>query len=236
MRETNAQHGSNQDTRTALPAAGIYGLLALALLVLIMAVTAVLARQPRILTSGEYRLQPGWQPLTDRQDQFTLNTPPNWTWMEAADAADLVRANTHLARPFQLFQALDESLTISMVGTTQAAAAERPLPLFVAVAHSRRLQPLPIDRLIAEVTERDPEMQQVEKLVRPGAVTQAEMFLRTSAPVMPLQCRLRFQTNQSAGFIIAGCANAATFGQYAGDIDTIMDSFQLLQTAVPSSP
>jgi hypothetical protein len=203
------------------------GLTALSLLLLIFATRAI-GQAPLLRVSGSSTPPIGWQPVTDSQLQFTLNLPATWQAIELTTAPNAtILTNTPpvpvLVDNFAALVADSELLFLGIEGDTAVFQTD---PIFVLVAKSNRLTRLSAEQLVVYAQQTLPAT--VQLIDADTAKRQLRFDLRYAN--VDWRCKEQFIPAKSTIYLVTTCASAARFSGYAADFETILRSFQLLDS------
>jgi hypothetical protein len=216
-----------------LRALAVYGLLTLAVVLGLWLVMRSLSRQPLLVRGAGVKLGGDWVNVTDVNLRFTLSMPADWQWIDADFRGQQELLGKVIDRQPYIDRALrplgdaagDVELLAAAVGTLVLEDTD-PKP-FVVVGRSDRLRDLTpqaaLDLLAGQplpVTE-----QEIDDHL--AGQTQAR-FNALDTP-NTYQCRHLFVTDEATGYLVATCAPQARFAALRGDLDDILDSFQLLE-------
>ncbi len=132
----------------SLTAVSFYALLTLATILLLVLTTRALAQYPLIQIDPQAPVKPGWTMFVDHRGIFTLDLPPQWTWLEDEPGGGLSLLTTALAASPQFETALSPlgqyatDTEVRLLAQAEADADDDSLPGFVVVGESARLNRL----------------------------------------------------------------------------------------------
>lgn len=205
----------------------VYGLLTAVIFVLFWLTTAVLDSAPRLIIDRETRLPSGWHAVADTQHTMTLNLPPRWQQVSLTDSP---WADPTLQHTFAIFSEADANLSVQLLAVDKLPAASEMPTAFVAAVSSQRLHSITPQQLVDFVTNNVPNASRAEVQTRLALPTQAQFRYSFNEPATPYECLLRFTPYPSQGQIAAACATGSSYSLMASDFETILNTFQRLQS------
>lgn len=219
-REINEADGDNLSI--SLSAVAFYGGMTAVCLLLLILLLQFFDRQPLYFVDRSVPRPRGWTVVTNQDQTFTFNLPPEWSWAEAAGAEERALSLTDPAR------------------LSSAQAALRPLaadnqPVFVATADTENapfffLIPLPdLSPSIGEIkTQLDdfPEARNVQSGLNNLGYNQLTFI--TSVPMAGETWSCRVKVLQQPGYLLTLCLPPGDFVEFNDDINAIVGSFQPL--------
>ncbi len=210
------------------------GLTAVTLLILIATIRAI-GKAPLFLVSGSTTPLVGWQPITDSELQFTLNLPEAWQTVELdrAPEAPGLRSSPPLQALGSLFDALVADTQLLLLGTADTAVFPSGAPVFVLVAQSQRLQRLRPDEITRYVQQQMPENVTLEATTRPADLAEANrgsLLFNIEQGEQVWRCLEQVVPGSSGIYLVVTCTSFAQFPRHQSDFDTILRSFQPLDS------
>jgi hypothetical protein len=214
-------------------AIAVYGLLTMTIIVALVVVMHALGRRPLLVSSANLRLGANWTAVTDNQLRYTLSLPPDWQWLDGAFRQqqgvvdDLVRREPVIAWSLTPLGRLGGELAILAVGSLPQLPESEERLTFVVVGHSPQLGELPPQAALAQLAEHVPPISGAELVEALPGQPQARFGLLDDG--RGYQCRMLFSPQATAAYVLAACAPQERFGLVQGDLNKILDSFQLIQ-------
>ena len=208
------------------------GLTAVALIILISTTRAI--GQAPLFSFGSYaRLELGWQPITDSQQQFALNLPQSWHIFELdrAPEAAVLKSSPPLQAIIPQLNSLAEDNELTFLGTEDTAVFANGSPVFVLVAHSQQLGQLSTDEAIAIAQQWLPENASLveSKIVEEDArKPRGSLLFNIEQDDQIWRCQEQLVTAVGGKYIVATCTSFAQFPAYLSDFELILESFQPL--------
>lgn len=208
------------------------GLTAIALLILITT-TRIIGQAPLFFSSRNTIPQPGWQPITDSQLQFTLNLPNTWDTfeMDRAPEAPSLRSSPPLQAVEQTFAALAGDTEWLFLGTEDTAVLANGNPVFVLIARSQRLQQLAPAEIIRYAQEQMPENVTFSPVTQSEASADAQtsnLLFNIKQGEEIWRCLEQIGPGSKGVYFVVTCTSFAQFPRHQTDFYTILHSFQPL--------
>lgn len=229
----SASTAESAPTDYDLRALVIYGLLTLAVVLLLWLVMSALGRQPTLVRS--VALGGGdWVSVTDADLRYTLSLPAGWQWLDVgyrdqeALLAEVIERQDYIAQALApLGRAAGDVTTLAVAANARDLNGPDPIP-FVVVGRSERLRDLSPEDALALLAGHDPPATETVIDRHLAGQPQARFDLLDFAN--SYQCRHLFVADAGvAGYLVAACAPPADFGGLRSSLGAILDSFQLLQ-------
>ena len=217
----------------SLSAVAIYAALTLIILLAIMLVTRSLEHKPLFLANPETSLESGWVPVTDQEQQFTLNIPSQWQWFEKENEEQQSSFNV-LAKndqfraavaPLANIAADTEVLLVALDDTTAESLAP---PGFLVVARSVDFRQLSSEQTLNQVRQNAANLLDAEITESFTGQNQVDILLDVDSADSPLRCRERLIQGSQAGYLVAGCTPRAGYPRYRNEFEAMVASFQPL--------
>jgi len=217
----------------SLTAVAIYAALALLTLVAIMLVTRSLKQKPFFLTNPEISLEPGWVPITDQAQQFTLNIPSQWQWFEQQNEGrpasfDALAENDQFraaVAPLANVATDTEILLVALNDTTTESLAP---PGFLVVARSVDFRQVSPEQTLNQVRQVAGNLLNAEITESFTGQNQVDMLLDVDNAGSPFRCQERLMQGPQAGYLVASCTPQAIYPRYRGELEAMIASFQPL--------
>ena len=208
------------------------GLTAVALLILIVTTRAI-GQAPLFIESRDNIAPAGWQPFTDNQLQFTLNLPETWHLIDMTRAPEAItlRSSPPLQAIDHTFDALVPDTQLLFLGTEDTAVFDNGSPVFVLVAHSRRLQQLPSDEVIAYSQAQLPEnvtLSAVNQLEDSVAEQTGSLLFNIEQGEVLWRCLEQIGPGEDGVYLVLTCTSFAQYPRHQSDFEAILRSFQPL--------
>lgn len=224
---------AGEEESLSLSAVAIYAILTLITLLAIMLVTRSLEQKPLFLANPETPLEPGWVPITDQAQQFTLNIPSQWQWFEKEDeeqqsSFDALAKNDQFraaVAPFTNIAADTEVLLVAQNDTTAESSAP---PGFLVVARSVDFRQLPSEQTLNQVRQNAANLLNAEITESFTGQNQVVILIDVDSVDSLLRCRERLIHGPQAGYLVAGCTPRSDYPRYRSEFEAIVASFQLL--------
>lgn len=201
-----------EEAKRSLTAVSVFALLTLMTIVLLWLATQVLSRYPIIQLDPQAPVKPGWTAFVDHRNNFMLDLPPRWSWLEDETGAELAALTAALAEQPQYEAALAplfwEAADMEVRLLAQPATpTDEAISGFVIVGESARLNRLTPTQILAYLKRGAENVQVGETAVSQDlhghemvtAVTQFTINSQT------WQCQQHLVRGQSSIFIIAVC-------------------------------
>jgi hypothetical protein len=209
----------------------LYGAMTAVVLIALLLVMRSLGQKPLITIHPETRLGANWTPVTDGAQRFTLDLPADWRWLDGdsdqralTDAlAEDGRFHAALAPLGDLIEAGD----ILLIASYTPFAAD-DLAGLVVVAHSEILDRLTPEQAIQWSGQNTADLVIQEARLAEGFTGVTHALLLVENPNSGWRCRQHFTPGPADSFLVAACAPRSWFPRYAGDLQNIVASFQLL--------
>lgn len=226
--------GVDEEQPLSLSAAAVYAVLTLVTVVAIMLVTRSLNQKPFFITNPEISLRPGWTPITDQEQNFTLNIPSQWLWFERQNGEQRATFDAMLAGNDQFHTAVAPLKNIAsdteiLLIATEDTGAENPAPPgFLVVARSTALKQLSTEEVLGLIRQDAGNLLNVEIAESFTGGNEVDVLLETGSNDNTLRCHERLIQGQQAGYLVAGCTPRVGFPRYRDELDEIVGSFQPL--------
>lgn len=204
------------------------GLTAVSLLLLILATRAI-GQAPLLRLGGNNAPLTGWQPVTDSQLQFTLNLPDSWQSIELI-TNPTAQATRPLPALAQFFEALVADSELLFLGMAEETAVSTPM---VLIAQSQRLAQLTPQQYIAYAQTQLPpnvELLAAEVTTNDIGIVKGNLLFNLQQADVQWRCAHQFVPNNSQIYLITTCAEATLFTHHQAEFDTILLSFQPLDS------
>lgn len=221
-----------EDEPLQLSAIAIYSLLALATLIAIVLVVRSLNQKPFFLTSPETSLPPGWVPVTDQEQQFTLNLPAEWRSTEQQNGEEennlpTLVANHHLQAAAAPLAGTDANTEVLLIAANVGPATNTVPPGFLLVARSAVLRQLSAEQTLNLARQNASNL--LEAVVSESFTGQDQVTLLFDIENDDsFRCQERLVPGQQATYLVAGCTPAAGYPRYRDELKAIVTSFQPL--------
>lgn len=210
------------------------GLTAVALLILI-ATTRAIGQAPLFAVNSNNQLAAGWQPFTDRQQQYTLNLPQTWQVVDLTQDANTpeLRSSPPLQALESTFTALVGDAELLFLGAEDTAVFPTGSPAFVLVAHSHRLQQLTPEQLVAYAQQQLPENVTIANVQLPdkdAATPITALLYNIEQDEQVWRCLEHFVPGHHGLYLVNTCTSFGQFPVHQSDFETILHSFQPLDS------
>jgi len=217
----------------SLSAVVIYAALTLVTVVAIVLVTWSLEQKPFFVTNPESSLEPGWVPITDQEQQFTLNIPSRWQWFEKQNEGqqsgfEALAKNDQLraaVAPLANIAADTEVLLVALHDTTAEGLAP---PGFVVVARSVDSRQVSSEQTLNQIRQNDGNLLNAEITEGFTGQNQVDILLDIDGVDSPFRCRERLAQGPQAGYLVAACTPRAGYPRYRSEFEAMVISFQPL--------
>jgi hypothetical protein len=216
-----------------LPALAVYGLLTLGIVVSLLLVMRSLGGRPILIRSAG--LADGdWVTVTDADLRYTLSLPADWQWLDVAFRDQSALLDTLIDRQPYIARALrplgeaagDVAILAAAVGA-QSLELPEPQPLLV-VGRGESLDDLTPRAALESLTKQPLPISGGSIDTRLAGQSQARF--ETLDDAEGYRCRHLFVADdEAAGYLVAACAPRPRFAALEGDLQAILDSFQLLE-------
>jgi hypothetical protein len=213
-------------------ALAVYGLLTLAIILGLWLVMRALSRQPLLVRSAALDLGGNWVAVTDADLRYTLSIPTEWQWLDLAfrDQEELLGRVTgrqpYIGRALRVWEGADEEAAILAVAVG-ARTLEQPDPApLVVVGRSEPLRDLTPDQALALAAQR---LAISDEGINTRTAGQPQARFATLDNAGGYECRHLFTADAQVAYLVAACAPQANIGPLRGELDDILDSFQLLE-------
>jgi len=212
----------------------IYGLLTMAILVALWLVMRSLSLRPVLVSGSGFGSGGDWVTVTDADLRYTVSIPTEWQWIDLADGDQSELLSRVTARQTYVNRALrplgepagDAETAGLAVGTRSLEEAE-PQP-FLLIARSEQLRGANPQAVLDMLDEAS--FQISEEAIGTRLAGQPQARFTAADPANDYQCRHLFVTGEDKpGYLVAACAPWDRFGAMQGDLNDILDSFQLLE-------
>ncbi len=215
-------------------ALAIYGLLTLAVILSLWMVMRSLSRQPILVRSAALDLGGNWVSVTDVDLVYTLTLPSDWQWLDVGyrDQSELLTKvfdrQPYMARALRpLGEGAGDVETLSVAVGTQVLETTDPQP-FVIVARSERLGEMSPETALELLG--NSSLPVSEQSVDTHLAGQPQARFNILDMPNAYQCRHLFVTAESKpAYLVAACAPQSRFGTMQRDLNTVLNSFQLLE-------
>ncbi|MCA9873940.1 MAG: hypothetical protein KC441_09800 [Anaerolineales bacterium] len=217
----------------SLTAVAAYAGLTALIILLLLVVFRALGSYPVILLDPKAPIKPGWQPVTDQRQTFTLEIPPGWLWMEDDLNGRLdkrLAASPPMIAALNPWSELVDDLVVRLMAEAADADAEQ-LPGFVLVAFSSQMAQVSPEQMTAVWTNRVTPEDLLSVAVQEDLRGQAKgtAVLAVQAANEPWVCRQEGVTGDDGRYLVVGCAPLEQYEEHAREYEILLSSFQLLQ-------
>jgi hypothetical protein len=207
------------------------GLTAVSLLLLMLTIRAI-GQAPLLRISGNSTPLIGWQPFTDNQHQFTLDLPETWQAIDLTTAPETatLKETPPVSTVATSFAALVADSELLFLGLAEDASPTNPA--FVLVVRSQRLTRLTADQFVAYAQQQFPENVAVLEtdILNNPEQPKGQLLVALQQAEQTWRCQEQFIPDENAVYLVATCARAAQFSDYLTDFETILRSFQPLNS------
>lgn len=216
-----------------LRAIAIYGLLTLLILLLLLLTMQSLGRRPLLVAGADLRLGADWTAVTDNELNYTLSLPSGWQWLDStfrqqqALLDEVASTEPSIGWSFSPFAESAEDLELLAIAfLPQSPDSPEPMT-FVAIGRSRQLAALTPPQVLDLLAEQPVTIVGTATVEPFPGQPQARFGLLSDTRQM--QCRSLFTAATETAYLAAACAPQNSFGRIQRDLDSILNSFQLLQ-------
>ncbi|MCB8965407.1 MAG: hypothetical protein R3E31_18540 [Chloroflexota bacterium] len=224
-------------------AVAVYGTLTAVLIIAMLLVMHSLGQKPLVLVNPRTQARGEWLPVTAYDQQFTVDLPVEWVWLEADDPqfASLIASSDWWETAVYPLAAIAADADYRFVAMPDEI--DTPTDGFVVVMYSRRLGAVTAVQSIALVEQSDTLVAQSGtnfEIVDAGTETsftgtEVARFLLVLPDAVGerLRCRQEFAPASNGSYVIAACAPEAKFGEFAPIFMDTVASFQPLRAHNP---
>lgn len=230
---------TQRDTTTDAPpydlrALAVYAVLTVVVLVAFGLVLVALGRRPILVRSASLALGSDWITVTDAELRYAVSLPETWQWVDGSyrDQQQLLRdvaeRQAYLTKALHPLGDLAGDVTLLAVAVdAPTLELADPTALLVIGTSNALRQMTPREALDALGTR---SLTVSEQAVDDHLPTQPQARYNVLDRAENYQCRHLFLTEPEAdAYLVAACAPQGRFAMMRRDLDSILDSFQLLQ-------
>ncbi len=213
-----------------LPAVAVYGTITAVLIIAMLLVMRSLGQKPLVLLHPNTQAHADWVPVTSHDQQFTLDLPSEWNWLEANQplfASLVIEGGPVVTAVYPLGTIATDTEYLLIAG--QGAM---PQASFILIARSRSLNAITPEQSIALVEQSDATFDLVSAdVVQSFTGTNMAQFLLVlpNTEMGTLRCRQIFVPAADVAYLAGGCAPEAEFRAFATPFENVLASFQPLE-------
>jgi hypothetical protein len=151
--------------------------------------------------------------------------------MTRAPEALSLRSSPPLQAIDQIFDALVADTQFLFLGTEDTAVFDNGSPVFVIVAHSRRLQQLPTDEVVAYAQTQLPEnvtLSAANQFERSNKDQAGSLLFNIEQDEALWRCQEQVAPGDDGVYLVIACTSFAQFPRHQSDFEAILQSFQPL--------
>jgi len=222
-----------------------YGVITGLVIVAALLVIAALGNRPRVITTEDTKLKPGWTAVTDRSISFTLNLPDGWVFQEPAGPqeslllTDQIESDALMRATISPFGRFDSNLSLRLLAANGPIRESRPNSFLIIVEDNRQKQ-LSLNEAVALLENSTPGLVILRTDVGESlrGEPQANFLVRVvggNPPTSLLRCQQEFVRSDPASFILSACAAPSVYPALSTNLHDILASFQLLSGAFQMS-
>lgn len=218
----------SEEPPLSLTAVAVYAAITIFCFIIILLILQYLSRQPIFLINPTISREEGWQAVTDGNKQFTVDIPPNWTYLENENnlPVDSFVKELNPLEAQTVFQNLEENLAGDIV--PYMLVQTNAYPAFLLITGSPGLQPATSTQLTALIEHSDWEILRIDEVELPQNENRIDASFYLDANGDQLRCALQMTPHKTERFVVVGCAPKDDFQQVAEVLTKMMLLFQPL--------
>lgn len=198
-----------------------YGSLTLAILIVIILLMRSLSQQPLIAINASQARERSWSIITDSQQRFTLDLPPEWDWSEPKDGAPFEAKLANYEGWETAVTPLDKE-AIQMLAIAPETE-QAPLRL-LAIARNIQIHELSYIQIQELVEQNGFTVSEIEETTSFFGVRQIHLRLETET----LQCAQQYTLDPENSYLFSICTPPNQYLRQIRTIEAIQSGFQTL--------
>ena len=198
-----------------------YGALTLAIFIALVTVMRSLSQQPLIAINTSRDRDRTWSVVTDRQQQFTVELPPEWTWYEPSDPD--FEAQLAANEGWETAVSPLDTATIQLIAV--APETENSPTKLLVVARNIQIHALSYAQIQQLIEQQGFGVAEVEEQTSFFGSRQIELRLEAET----MNCAQQYTLEPENSYLFSICTQPNFFLRQTRSIQAIQGGFQTLQ-------